>query len=321
MKIQIGKMIFHGIIAAIFYLGIPYAILFALDYYGLLELNMAFIWGLLPFAIAGIVITMLRHAYPKDTVNNRLLMFLTTVYSGLYLFYIFGGFTPGVELGNFSITTDFAEVTVGIKLIAWLLLIGSALAGLRYLFEAIEIHMKNKSDDPRTGSFKMFRIFKGLGLLTSLVLMGYIFTLVISGITLRPNLHDFSTSHDNGLDGNPYTSDDIFALTLLFDMKNGGIYSMTDVYISIDLYVHDCNDTSILPRFTKVGSTINSSVGDFPAFSETYNHNVTCIIDPLHILDIFLTETIIDMNFHINASYGGIFVDFRMNVTTPMLSP
>ena len=29
---------------------------------------------------------------------------------------------------------------------------------------------------------------------------------------------------------------------------------MTDVYISIDLYVHDCNDTAILPRFTRTST-------------------------------------------------------------------
>ena len=311
---QTKKMILHGIIAAIFYLGIPYAILFALDYFQLLELNMAFIWGLLPFAIVGILFAMLKHAYPKDTVYNRFIMFLITVYSGVYLFYIFGGFTPGVELGNFSLSTDFAEVIVGLKLIAWLLLAGAAFAGVRYLFEAFEIHMKNKSDEPRTRNIKMFRIFKGFGTLTSLVLLGYIFTLIISGVTLRPTLNSlFDYDHDAGLDTIEGTLDDSLNFTISFDMKNGGIYAMQDVNIRLELWTAWSNDTGTLPEGVRVADTINSSFGSFPAFSETYNHTLTVGVDPAYIIGMVTVSCAIDFRFRFNTTYGGIFIDFQMH--------
>lgn len=313
MKIQIGKMILHGIIAAIFYLGIPYAILFILDYYQLLELNMTFIYGLIPFAIAGIVIAMLKVAYPKDTVANRLLMFLTTIYSGVYLFYFFGGFTPGNDLGNFSITTDFAQVTIGVKLIAWLLLGGAAFRGLRYIFEAYEIHKKNKRGESRAQKFKMYRVFKGFGNLTSLILLGYILTLVISGATLRPGLNSFFVpGYDNN--GTPLNfSDDSLNFTISFDMKNGGIYTMGDVNLKLELWTAWSANESALPVGIKIGETVNSSFGNFPAFSETYNHTLTVAVDPLYIVPVVNVSCAIDFRFRFSAFYGGIFVDFQMS--------
>ncbi|MBY9007510.1 MAG: hypothetical protein KGD63_12200, partial [Candidatus Lokiarchaeota archaeon] len=161
---------------------------------------------------------------------------------------------------------------------------------------------------------KMFRIFKGFGTLTSLVLLGYIFTLIISGVTLRPTLNSlFDYDHDAGLDTIEGTLDDSLNFTISFDMKNGGIYAMQDVNIRLELWTAWSNDTGTLPEGVRVADTINSSFGSFPAFSETYNHTLTVGVDPAYIIGMVTVSCAIDFRFRFNTTYGGIFIDFQMH--------
>ncbi len=318
MKIRIGKMILHGIIVAIFYLGIPYGVLFALDYYGILALNMDFIYMMIPFAIAGIVISMLKVAYPKDTVANSLLMFLITVYSGIFLFYFFGGFNPGVDLGNFSITKsiDPIDITIliGVKIIAYLCLANACFNGLRYLFEAYEIHKQNKAGEPRKGKFKWFRVFKGFSSLTSLVLLAYIISLLASGSQLRPNLNPSAGFYwdQNGTPG--VYGDDNIGISILFSMDNGGIYAIRDINLDVEIWTLNNSSPPALIANTKVGGILNSSLGNIPSFSKSSTLNITILIDTPYILGMLQTNVKLNIIVDFSCWYGGMFLEFKLEL-------
>jgi hypothetical protein len=118
MTIQWGKMILHGLLNAVFYIGIPYGMIYLLEYLNIVSFTEAFKISIIIFGVIGTIISMIKHAYSKDTSANRLISFFISIYSGIYLFYIFGGFTPGVELGTYSIKTDLLQVNLGLKVIA-----------------------------------------------------------------------------------------------------------------------------------------------------------------------------------------------------------
>jgi len=88
MEIQYGKAILHGIIAAVFYLVVPLVLFYFLELYGIMTVSDSYRIGIIVFGVIGIVISILRHAFPEDTPANRLVRFGVTVYSGIFLFYM-----------------------------------------------------------------------------------------------------------------------------------------------------------------------------------------------------------------------------------------
>ena len=143
MAIQITKMILHGILSAVLYIALPLVLFEVISMMGLMTFTQEFKMSIMIIGIIGVVFSMLRHAYPKDSSANRLIAFGSTVYSGIYLFFLFGGFTPGVRLGTYSISLPTLQVLLGLQVIAWLLLGSSGIKALKYLIEAVELR-KNK---------------------------------------------------------------------------------------------------------------------------------------------------------------------------------
>ena len=116
MEIQYGKMILHGILSAIFYLVVPLVLFYFLELYGIMTFTAAYRIAIIIFGIIGIIISILRHAFPEDTSANRYVRFGITVYSGIFLFYMFGGFDPGTTLGTYYINIpDLLQVLLGLK--------------------------------------------------------------------------------------------------------------------------------------------------------------------------------------------------------------
>ncbi|MFW9784484.1 MAG: hypothetical protein ACFFFB_19545, partial [Candidatus Heimdallarchaeota archaeon] len=230
MELQYGKMFLWGILSAIFYIAVPILLFYFLDVYNIMTFTKEFRTTIIIIGIIGIVFSMLSHLFPKDTSANRLVAFSSTIYSGVYLFYIFGGFTPGVSYGTYSITIPPIEVLLGLQLIAWLLLGSSAIRALQYLIEAIELRKKKEFS---VRKFRFSKIFKVLGTIASLVIAGYLGTLIYSGLNLGfSNLSFNDIGHnDGGTIGD--ASDDTLNLTISFDMSNQGIYAIYDLYINV----------------------------------------------------------------------------------------
>ena len=271
--------------------------------------------GIIVFGIIGIVISILRNAFPEDTPANRLVRFGITVYSGVFLFYLFGGFDPERRLGTFFINIPYLQVYLGLQVIAWLLLSSTIIRGLRYLVEAIELRKKKEYRVTVKKEFKVSSIFKVLGIIASLIVVGYFGSIVFSGMNLRVNLHDTfpPPTHDDGGTPGVY-GDDTYTITIPFDVTNNGLYAIYNVVLNAEIYVVTSSDPILLPFDTTIGSSPVPYQNTFHSFTQTLNQSINVTINPSYIEGL-LTETA-NLLFKITFStlYAWIFITLTISL-------
>jgi hypothetical protein len=316
MSIQYDKMILHGILQAVLYIALPLVLFEVLSMLNIMTFSQEFKITIIIIGIIGVVFAMVRHAFPKDTSANRLIAFGSTVYSGIYLFYLFGGFTPGVSLGTYSISLPTVQVLLGLQLIAWLLLSSSGIRALQYLIEAIELRKKKEYNIRVKKQFKLSKVFKTLGLILSLVIMGYFGSIVYSGMNLNFNIHDtYGVGWDIGvLPLDP--SDDTINLTITFDVINQGIYAIYDVSLDVDIYTVTTDNPVALPEYTKIGESLNNYYSTFHSFTVTPDNDIIVNIDPLYAPGLATTDAILELQISFATLYAGILVDLNISIQT-----
>jgi len=261
--------------------------------------------------IFGTVFAMLRHAYPKDTSANRLIAFGSTIYSGIYLFYLFGGFTLGVQLGTYSIDIpDTLQVLLGLQFIAWLLLASSGIRAMQYLIEAIELR-KNKEYRAKV---KLSKLFKALGTIMSLVIFGYFGSIIYSGMNLGFSFHPMNPPvYDNG--GSPLDfSDDILNINITFDLDNQGFYAIYNAYVGAEIIVQASSNTSALPIGLKVGGG-GKTFETFHSFTNNLDNTVTILMDNTYMFELATTDATLKLKFLFNTIYATILIN--LNLTLP----
>lgn len=313
MKVQIGKMILYGALSALFYIVVPLVLFEILEAYNIMTFDTTFKTVIIIFGIIGVVISMLRHLFPKDTPANRLVAFGVTLYSGFYLFYMFGGFTPGVSLGTYRIDLPMIQVLLGLQLIAWLLLGSSGIRALQYLVEAIELRKKKEYSVTVRKQFKLSTLFKIFGTIMSLGIAGYFGSLVYSGMNLGFGNYSYDYDHDPGvllLD----PSDDTINLTFSFDVSNQGIYAIYDVSIDLALYTVTTGNASALPENEKIGESLDNDLGTFHSFTTTPDNNITVIIDPTYIVGFVTTNATLEFQISFSTLYAGIFIELNISI-------
>ncbi|MFX1388522.1 MAG: hypothetical protein ACFE9Z_00495 [Promethearchaeota archaeon] len=316
MEIQYGKMILHGIIAAIFYLVVPLVLIFVLEFYGIMTFAESYRIGVIVFGIIGIVFSVLRYAFPEDTLANRLVRFGSTVYSGLWLFYLFGGFDPTRRLGTYYINTQYLQVFLGLQFIAWLLFISTIITGLKYLVEAIELRNKKEYQIKVKRNFKVSTLFKIFGTIATLVVAGYFASIIFSGLNLRVNLHDtFPPPYhdDGGTPGVPYT-DDTFIITIPFDVTNNGLYAINNVVLNAEIWVVTSSDPVLLPFDTKIGGSPVPYQNTFHSFTQTLNQEVNVSIDPNYIEGLFTETASLLFKITFSTLYALIFINLTVSL-------
>ncbi|MFX1346296.1 MAG: hypothetical protein ACFFAI_14380 [Promethearchaeota archaeon] len=305
MEVQIGKMILYGFLSALFYIVVPLVLFEILEYYNIMTFETSFIIAIIIFGIIGVVISMLSHLFPKDTPANRWVAFGATIYSGIFLFYMFGGFTPGVSLGTYRIDLPMIQVLLGLQLIAWLFLASAGIRALQYFVEAFELRKKKEYTVSMKRKFKLSMLFKVLGTLMSLGIAGYFGSLVYSGMNLDFDLGSFSLGVDT--QGTPSTADDTLEnVTVSFDVDNQGIYAIYD--IKMDFYLY--NITAVPEEL--IGESLNNDFGTIHSFNSQPNNEVTIVFLPAILLSTVSTT---DAKFKISFStlYAGIFVDLNIS--------
>jgi len=309
MAIQITKMIFHGILNAILYIALPLILFEVVSMMGLMTFSQEFKISIMIIGIIGTVFAMLRHAYPKDTSANRLIAFGSTIFSGIYMFYLFGGFSQGVQLGTYSISAGPLEVLLGLQIIAWLLLGSSGIRALQYLIEAIELR-KNKE---YRAKFRLSKIFKVLGILLSLIIFGYLGSIVYSGMNLGFNFHPtFVLDHDTGVLPDP--SDDSINITVTFDLNNQGFYAIYDVYIDAEFRTVWSANESALPVGVKVGGSLDNYFSTFHSFTNNVNNSITLVMDPTYIVGLATTDATLAFKISFSTLYAAIFINLNLTV-------
>ena len=314
MKVQIGKMILYGALSALFYIVVPLVLFEILEAYNIMTFSTTFKTAIIIFGIIGVVISMLRHLFPKDTPANRLIAFGAVVYSGIYLFYMFGGFTPGVTLGTYRIDLPMIQVLLGLQLIAWLLLASSGIRALQYLIEALELRKKKEYTVTMRKQFKLSIFFKVLGTIMSLGIAGYFGSLVYSGMNLGFDIHD-TTYTDYDTKGTPSIADDEFTITMTFDVDNQGIYAIYG--LRIDFYIYNSTPTN----YTKIGQSLDSSYGTIHSFSKQPNNNITVAFFPTYFGALNSTSTNLEFIISFSTLYAGIFIDLNISFDVPWTAP
>ncbi len=313
MAIQINKMIFQGILNALMYIALPLIIFELISMIAPMTFSQEFKITIIIIGIIGTFFAILRYAFPKDTSANRLMTFGSTIYSGIYVFYIFGGFTTGVQLGTYSINLPALQVFLGIQIIAWLLLGSYGIKALQYLIEAIELR-KNKEYRVK---FKLSHIFKVLGTMLSLITFGYLGSIGYSGMNLGFNFHDtYPIGWDDGgtlLD----LSDDNINVTFTFDLDNQGFYAIYDVYIDAEFHTVDSANESALPVGVKVGESFDTYFSTFHSSTNNINNNITIIIDPAYIEGLATTDATLALKISFSTYYAAILINLNATVNIP----
>ena len=318
MAVQITSMIMHGILNAVLYIALPLVLFEVISMMGFMTFTQEFKMTIIIMGIIGVVFSMLRHAFPKDSSANRLIAFGSTVYSGIYLFYFFGGFTPGVQLGTYSISVPPLQVLLGLQLIAWLLLGSSGLRALKYLIEAVELR-KNKEYRVKK-KFKLSNFFKLLGTILSLVIFGYLGSVAYSGMNLGFNFHDPPVlDYDPGSDLIDL-SDDTINLTITFDLDNQGLYAIYDVYVNAVFTTDTSTNTSALPEGVIVGESIQTYFSTFHAFTNNVNNDITIVMDPTYIPGLLTTDATLALEFSFSTFYAAILINLTISINIPWTS-
>jgi len=314
MEMQIGKMVLNGIVYALLYIALPLTVLYLLDFYNIITFSSYFIVGIIIFGIIGVIMAVLKAAYPKDSAKNRVIMFIITIYSGVYVFYIFGGFDPTTELGNFSINTQLVQVLLGIKLIAWLSLASAAVKSLQYLFEAFELRGVTKDSREYKRRAKPSLFFKIISILISIGLALYIISLIWSGVNIRPAFLSSPTfNYDDG--GTPVDpSDDILNLTTPIDFINQGLYPLNEFSLKMELWVISSNST--IPSNTKIGESSPIYYPILPAQTIT-SMNIELIVGSTYASDLANSSGTMDFKMIFSTFFGGIFVNINFSLVQP----
>ncbi|MFX0018732.1 MAG: hypothetical protein ACFFAK_12100 [Promethearchaeota archaeon] len=325
MAIQWGKMILHGILSAIFYIAVPLILFYVLELFNIMTFSESFRTSVLIFGIIGVVISMLRHAFPEDTSANRLIRFGITVYSGIFLFYIFGGFEPGRSLGTYSIDYTSPLISVqaflGLQLIAWLFLGSTIIRGLQYLIEAIELRKKKEYRVTVKKQFRVSKIFKVLGILASLAILGYFGSIVYSGLNVDFNLQNMAYDYDNNGSPSDFT-DDSLSLNVTFDVGNAGIYAFHNVSLNAELFTVETDNASALPWHIRIGGIPSPYQKTFHSFTNTVNQTISISITNTTIIyGLMTTDADLALRLSFSTTYAGIFIALNVSLPFPWTHP
>ena len=317
MKIQIKEMIIYGTLKAVFYLILPIILINVLSDIGIMQFSSSFITFLIIIGAIGTFFAVLKHTFPKDTVANSVVGIIDSIYSGIFLFYIFGGFAVGETFGDYRIEIENIQVLLGLQLIAWLLLSAAGVKASQHIVRTIELSRKKEYHVTIKREFKASTFFRAIGTLANIALALYFLSIIVSGANISFNLHDdFTLGHDPG--GNPYPdlSDDTVNITIKFDLRNRGIYAIHDVNLDVDIYTLTTSLTppDPLPQNTKIGELSGVHYFEFSSFSTAINKSLTILINPMYVPALLTNDAFLRFQISFLALYAGIFIDLNVSI-------
>ena len=318
MKLDYRSMIIYGALKAIFFLALPLIVISMLMGLGIVEFSTGFANTVIVMGIIGIIITIVRHSPAKDTIMRSAIGIGLAIYNGLYLFYIFGGFSG--SLGTYIIQTASITAVLGLHLIAWILLLGAFLNSTFYIVKTIDAVYKKRKNKTREES-KQAKLEKGLKigkLLLNLFLIGFLISVGLSGMNISFRVKDsYQFNWDTAGTVLVYT-DDTIEIIALFDLVNPGLYSVLDVVIDIDIYTINTSDiTQIsLPDNTKIGEVENMVYPMFPRGSLSTDQELIVDIFPQYVVGLitFDADLLLDVAFSCRYATMEIFIMTNVSV-------
>jgi hypothetical protein len=184
---------------------------------------------------------------------------------------------------------------------------------VQYLIEAIELR---KGKEYRV-KFKLSKLFKVIGTILSLVIFGYLGSIIYSGMNLGFRFHDtFGFDYDDG--GSPFDpSDDAVNVTVTFDLNNQGFYALYDIYIDAEFYTESSTNPMVLPEGVKVGESLNNYFSTFHSFTNNVNNSITLVMDPAYIVGLATTDAILALKISFDTMYASILINLNITVNVP----
>ena len=314
MKIKIPSMIFYGTLKFLFYIVLPLFLISLLEtYFPIMDFSDAFVLGIIIIGVIGTILTVLTHTFKKDTVAHGYTKIIDSIYSALFTFYIFGGFTVGDGFGNFALHTSLAGYTVsariGIQVIAYLTMIGSLISVGRYIFKTAELKKNKEYNITIKRKFQASKVFYVAGLVTSLILTVYIISIPLSAINIRANLEGdgFDFDFDLGPDPLNLTDGDTVTMYLQFSIHNYGAWSIFDVRLDVDIK---------LPNSTRIGGSPDRDY-NFLHYTSTTSENFSMSIDPVYVPYLVVTATDLLFELSFEGRYAQINLDADLTFTLP----
>ncbi len=322
MKIRLGAMIFYGILKALFYLVGPLIVIYLLNEYTVIQVSYTTILGILILGIIGTIVTILNHTFEKDTVAHGYTSIIDSIYSAVFLFYLFGGFSLGDGFGYYGLDGElldyYVSARIGLQMIAYLLMIGAGMQVFRHIVKTIELYRQKEYDlKIKDRKFHASTFIRILGVLVNIALIGYIISVPVSALFIRFNIigDGFSYSYDPG--SNPLDiSDDKVNMSLQFSVDNQGVYSILDVRLDVDILVRDCtNGTDILiPDNTRIGGSADYEY-NFMHFTTTTSENFTMSILPGYVAKLVVCNATLVFEISFEGRYAQLTADVDLSFT------
>ncbi|MHA1310883.1 MAG: hypothetical protein ACTSQO_08105 [Candidatus Helarchaeota archaeon] len=316
MELKLGKCLLFGSINLVIYLVAPSIIIFMMSYYKILQFSPTFVISLMIMGLIQSGISYFKNLFPSESLIFNLIGIGTSIYSGIYFFYMFGGFSLDRTFGYYQVKTSNLEASFGLQFFAWLIFIASLINTTYYIIKGIESSKK-----------KVFFVGKKIKLrnialisiiFIYLIIGAFIASIIISGTRLSFNLKDeYTYTWDTG--SNPFShDDDRIQIITYFDVPNLGIYSVKKIHLNIDIYTVNTTDTTqlLLPDNTKIGEIKDVYYPEFPAMQVIYNQNLTIDIIPQYVPGLITNNATLRLFCSLQCSYAGIIIDLNTTIHT-----
>ena len=183
MKIRIPSMIFYGLLKFVFYIVLPLGLIYFVEiYFPIMDFNDAFVLGIIVLGVIGTILSVLTHTFKKDTVAHGYTKIIDSIYSAIFTFYIFGGFTLGDGFGNYAISTSLmgypVSARIGLQVIAYVLMISAVISIFKQIFKTAELKKDKEYHLTIKRKLRVSKVLSYAGLVTSL-LLGQIWKVMI----------------------------------------------------------------------------------------------------------------------------------------------
>jgi len=318
MKIRLGAMFFFGILKALFYLVIPLVAIYFINTYTVLKVSFGTIVGIIVLGSIGTGITVLNHTFQKESVASGYTSIIDSIWSAIFIFFVFGGFSLGEGFGYYSVDGElfgfYISAQLGLQIIAYILMIGAGIQIFRHIFRTIEFAKHKKYDIKfKKRKFRASTFFRILGILTTLGLIAFIISIPVSALLVDINLEGGGPALSYDDNGTPSDfNDDKVNISLQFSVDNNGIYSILDVKLDVGVKVRDCiNSTTgvtTIPDNTLIGFTPDKTYNFYRGTSVT-SENFTITFLPGYQTTLAGSNATLIFDISFQARYAQLTAD------------
>ncbi|MFO7797166.1 MAG: hypothetical protein ACQERB_15910 [Promethearchaeati archaeon] len=307
------NLLIYGTINILLYVITPTLFIIILSNFEYFDFNLSFFLMILIFGLIGAFISVMKYFFPEDSNLHHLISIGSALFSGVYLFYIFGGFSLGIAFGSYRIETSAFQVELGLQIIAWSLLIGSL---MRTISAIIKLYEKNKDKIYSLKirkEIKLTQIFSTTGIIIYILIAGYLIFVALNGSQISFLVQeDYDIGYDSK--GTPLNlEDDTINISIYFDVINKGLFPILNTEIEIDIYTLNTSDATqlALPNNTKIGEAKDLFYDAFKAKLVSKDKKITIDIFNEYIPGLILYDADLDIKFSLETFYAGIFLKYN----------